>query len=202
MTADRPLPSAVFLSGSGRTLDNLLKQQAEGTIPIEIKLVISSSAQVKGVEIARAAGIETLVVNKPANRTPHSDGDSAYMEAMFGPCRQLGVKLVIMAGFLKHVLIPADFAGRVINIHPSLIPAFCGAGMYGMRVHAAAIERGVQFSGCTVHYVDNDYDHGPIILQKICAVPKGFTAEQLAAAVFELECQALPEAINQVAYHL
>ncbi len=86
--------------------------------------------------------------------------------------------------------------GRVINIHPSLIPAFCGAGMYGMKVHEAAIQRGVQFSGCTVHLVDNDYDHGPILLQRVCPIPRCYTAEQLAAAVFELECEALPTAIS------
>ncbi len=197
MTADRPLSVAVFLSGSGRTLENLLKQQAAGNIPIEIKLVVSSSAKVRGVQISRDAGIDTRVVIKS-----QCSGDQAYSEAMFEPCRQAGVKLVVMAGFLKHVLIPADFTGRVINIHPSLIPAFCGPGMYGHLVHEAAIQRGVQYSGCTVHFVDNDYDHGPIILQKICSVPKGFTADQLAAAVFELECQALPEAINQVAFYM
>lgn len=197
MTADRPLPTAVFLSGGGRTLENLLKQQSAGRIPIEIKLVISSSAKVRGVQIARDAGIDTRVVLKS-----RFNDDLAYCEAMFGPCRQAGVKLVVMAGFLKHVLIPDDFIGRVMNIHPSLIPAFCGPGMYGHLVHEAAIQRGVQFSGCTVHFVDNDYDHGPIILQKVCSVPKGFTPDQLAASVFDLECQALPEAINQIAFRL
>ena len=197
MTADRPLPAAVFLSGSGRTLENLLKHQASGNIPIEIKLVVSSSAKVRGVQIARDAGIDTRVVLKSQFAS-----DSDYRDAMFEPCRQAGVKLVVMAGFLKHVLIPDDFTGRVINIHPSLIPAFSGPGMYGHLVHEAAIQRGVQFSGCTVHIVDNDYDHGPIILQKVCPVPRGFTPDQLAASVFELECQALPEAIQQIAFHM
>ena len=114
---------------------------------------------------------------------------------MFGPCRQLGVDLVVMAGFLKHVQIPDDFSEKVINIHPSLLPSFGGAGMYGQRVHQAALERKVQFSGCTVHYVDNQYDNGPIILQKCCPVNRDDTADSLAARVFELECKALPEAI-------
>ena len=193
----RRIPTAVFLSGGGRTLENLLQHQDAGALPTDIRLVISSSASVRGVEIGRNAKIDTRVVLKSKHPSPES-----YCNAMFGPCRDVGAKLVVMAGFLKHVSIPADFAGRVINIHPSLIPAFAGEGMYGMNVHQAAIQRGVQFSGCTVHFVDNDYDHGPIILQRICPVPKGFTVEQLSAAVFELECEALPEAIRLVAKSL
>jgi phosphoribosylglycinamide formyltransferase 1 len=189
-----PLPIAVFLSGGGRTLKNLLDHQQHRGLSIDIRLVISSSSKATGVQIARDAGIETLVVLKSRYA-----GQREYAEAMFGPCRDVGVALVVMAGFLKHVLIPDDFRNRVINIHPSLIPAFSGEGMYGINVHRAAIERGVQFSGCTVHHVDNEYDHGPIILQRICAVPAGCTAEQLAAAVFELECEALPAAIRKLA---
>jgi phosphoribosylglycinamide formyltransferase 1 len=188
------LPIAVFLSGGGRTLKNLLDHQQNHGLPIEIRLVISSSASVAGVQIARDAGIETLVVRKA-----DYPADVDYSEAMFAPCRKAGVSLVVMAGFLKHVQIPTDFDRRVINIHPSLIPAFSGEGMYGINVHRAAIERGVQYSGCTVHYVDNQYDHGPIILQRVCAVPPGCSPEQLAARVFELECEALPEAIASIA---
>jgi len=186
-------PTAVFLSGGGRTLENLLQHVASGTLSIDIRLVISSSAKVRGIEVGRKAGIDTRVVLKSRYAT-----DDAYREAMFAPCREVGAELIVMAGFLKHVLIPGDFTGRVINIHPSLIPAFSGEGMYGMHVHDAAIRRGVQFSGCTVHFVDNDYDHGPIILQRICSVPKSYAADDLAAAVFELECNALPEAIRMI----
>ncbi|HIA63540.1 MAG TPA: phosphoribosylglycinamide formyltransferase, partial [Planctomycetaceae bacterium] len=85
-------------------------------------------------------------------------------------CRELGVDYVAMAGFLKHVLIPSDFTNRVVNIHPSLIPAFCGKGMYGNRVHQAVVESGVTVSGCTIHFVDNEFDHGPIIYQQIVQV--------------------------------
>ena len=116
---------------------------------------------------------------------------------MFGPVRESGAKLVVMAGFLKHVLIPQDFDRRVINIHPSLLPAFGGAGMYGLRVHKAAIDRGVKISGCTVHYVDNEYDHGPIINQRAVDVLPNDTPEDLAAMVFEQECELLPDAIRQ-----
>lgn len=186
-------PIAVFLSGSGRTLENILRHRDGGTLPVDICVVISSSAKVRGVTVARDAGIDTRVVLKSA-----FPDDAGYRDAMFGPCRDAGVRLVVMAGFLKHVLVPDDFHRRVINIHPSLIPAFAGHGMYGHHIHEAAIERGVQFSGCTVHYVDNDYDHGPIILQRVCAVPLLCTPSELAARVFELECEAMPTAINAV----
>ncbi len=192
MTA--PLPIAVFLSGSGRTLANLIRQRDEGDLPIEIRLVISSREKVRGVQIARDAGLPTLVTRKSAATDPED-----YSRAMFDPCRQAGVELVVLAGFLKHVLIPKDFENRVINIHPALLPAFGGAGMYGHYVHEAVLRSGATESGCTVHWVDNEYDRGPVILQRRCPVHLDDTAETLAARVFEQECQALPEAIRQVA---
>lgn len=192
--APPPLPTAVFLSGAGRTLHNLIRHRDEAGLPIEIRLVISSAPGVGGLEIARQAGIPTRVVRLSDHRDP-----DAYREAMFGPCRESGARWVVMAGFLKHVSIPDDYVGRVINIHPSLIPAFSGPGMYGARVHQAAIDRGVQFSGCTVHLVDQEYDHGPILLQRVCEVPPDCTPEALAARVFELECEALPTAIRRLA---
>jgi phosphoribosylglycinamide formyltransferase-1 len=118
---------------------------------------------------------------------------------MFDEIRRSGATLVVMGGYLEHLLIPDDFYNRVINIHPSLIPAFCGKGMYGLHVHKAAIEFGVKVSGCTVHYVDNQYDHGPILLQRSCEVLETDTAESLQKRVFELECQVLPEAIAAIA---
>jgi len=189
----KPLSTAVFLSGSGRTLENLLQHRDQHALPIDIPLVISSRADVRGVQIARQADIPTLVVRKTHDLSP-----AQYSQAMFDPVRQAGADYVVMAGFLKHVLIPDDFVGRVINIHPSLLPAFGGEGMYGLRVHAAAIERGVTISGCTVHFVDNQYDHGPIILQRSCEVKPDDTPETLAARVFTEECQALPDALRQL----
>jgi phosphoribosylglycinamide formyltransferase-1 len=189
-----PIPIAVFLSGGGRTLQNLIRHRDEHGLPIDIRLVISSSSKVAGVDVGRRAGIPTRVVRLSDHPDPLD-----YREAMFGPCREAGAELVVMAGFLKHVLIPDDFSGRVINIHPSLIPAFAGPGMYGHHVHEAAIRRGVRYSGCTVHYVDNVFDHGPIILQRVCEVPPGSTPESLAARVFELECEALPQALREIA---
>ncbi len=187
------LPIAVFLSGGGRTLENLLKHRDQRGLPIDIRLVISSSRQVRGVEIAKDAGIDTRVILKLASQSADE-----YSRAMFDPCRQVGATWVVMAGFLKHVLVPDDFVDRVINIHPSLLPAFGGAGMYGHHVHQAAIDRGVKYSGCTVHLIDNQYDNGPILLQRVCDVLPSDDADALAARVFELECEALPDAIRSV----
>lgn len=188
------MKAAVFLSGGGRTLRNLIAHRDAGDLDLDIALVIASRAGVGGLTIAGDAGIPTRVVRQ----SDHTDA-ADYQAAMFGPCRDAGVDLVIMAGFLKHVLIPDDFSRRVINIHPSLLPAFGGPGMYGDRVHAAAITRGVKYSGCTVHFVDNIYDNGPIIHQRICGVLPGDTPATLAARVFAEECRALPEAITMLA---
>lgn len=193
MSEGKRLPIAVFLSGGGRSLANLIEHRDHCDLPIDIRLVLSSSAKVGGVRVAREAGIDSIIVRKSDHPDP-----SEYCEAMFDPCRQAGAELVVMAGFLKHVLIPEDFQRRVINIHPSILPSFGGPGMYGTRVHQAAIDRGVKVSGCTVHYVDNQYDNGPIILQRCCEVKEDDTAETLAARVFEQECQALPDAIRRV----
>ncbi|MEM8670233.1 MAG: phosphoribosylglycinamide formyltransferase [Planctomycetota bacterium] len=189
-----PLPIAVFISGGGRSLANLIRHRDERALPIEIRLVLSSSSKVRGVEIARDAGIQTQVVWK--SKFPDAID---YSNAMFEPCRQAGVELVVMAGYLKHVQIPDDFSGKVINIHPSLLPQFGGEGMYGDRVHRAVLSEGASESGCTVHYVDNQYDNGPILLQQSCSVQANDTASSLAARVFELECEVLPEAIRQIA---
>ena len=188
-----PLPIAVFISGGGRSLANLIQHRDQGALPIDLRLVMSSHSKVRGVQIARDAGIPTHVVLKS-----HFDDPAAYSDAMFGPCREQGIELVVMAGFLKHVEIPTDFEGRVINIHPSLLPKYGGAGMYGQRVHQAVIDHGESTSGCTVHFVDNQYDNGPVILQRQCDVKSDDDADSLAARVFELECSALPDAIRQI----
>ncbi|MEM8913923.1 MAG: phosphoribosylglycinamide formyltransferase, partial [Planctomycetota bacterium] len=187
----RRLAVVVFLSGGGRTLRNLLDHRDEHQLPIDIRLVISNRSDVGGLQIAADDGIPTQIISDRDFRDPPS-----YRDAMFAPCREAGASHVIMAGFLRHVLIPDDFQNRVINIHPSLLPAFGGPGMYGRHVHEAVIAKGVQFSGCTVHYVDNVYDNGPIIHQRSCKVLPDDTAETLAARVFHEECLAMPEAIR------
>ena len=188
------LPIAVLISGGGTTLRNLIEKRRDGSLPVEIRLVISSNAAARGLQFAKEAGIPTLVVEQKSQ--PNAE---AFSEAIFGPCRAAGVRLVVMGGFLKHAIIPPDFENRVINIHPSLIPAFCGHGMYGQRVHEAVLASGVKQTGCTVHVVDNVYDTGPIILQRTVPVLSGDTPDSLAARVFEAECEALPEAIRRFA---
>ncbi|MFY7876524.1 MAG: formyltransferase family protein, partial [Pirellula sp.] len=150
----QPLPIAVLISGSGTTLRNLIQKQAEKKIDVDFRLVISSRSDAAGLQIAASASIPSLVVRK----LPSESGQE-HSARVFDPIRAIGVQYVIMGGYLQHVLIPDDFENRVINIHPSLIPAFCGKGMYGLKVHQAAIDFGVRVSGCTVHFVDNQYDH-------------------------------------------
>src|SRR4029077_8889984 len=119
-----------------------------------------------------------------------------FGQRIFEQCRKAEADLVCMAGFLQLLHIPVDYEGRVLNIHPALIPAFCGKGFYGHRVHEAALEYGVKVSGCTVHFADNQYDHGPIILQRSVPVLDDDTPETLAARIFEQECDGYPEAIR------
>lgn len=185
------LPIAVLISGGGTTLRNLLQKQAAGQLAAAVRLVISSHPAARGLTFAAEAGIPTRVVERRSCASAE-----AFREAIFGPCREVGVGLVVMGGFLKHVLIPPDFEHRVLNIHPSLIPAFCGQGFYGLHVHQAVLDYGAQVTGCTVHFVDNEYDHGPIVLQRPVLVAPDDTPESLAARVFEEECRALPAAID------
>jgi phosphoribosylglycinamide formyltransferase-1 len=189
---------AVLISGSGRTLKNFIDLAAEGELPIDIRLVISSSAKASGLQHAGAADIPTLVVNR-ANYPQGSAGDKAYGDVLFAACRDVGVDYVAMAGFLKLAPVPDDFAGRVVNIHPALIPSFCGPGMYGHHVHQAVIDAGVKITGCTVHFVDNQYDHGPIIWQQPVPVFADDTADSLADRVFEAEKEAYPHVIKLLA---
>ncbi len=193
MTVFRTLRLAVLISGGGRTLSNLLERIAAGTLAATVETVVSSRGDVRGVEIARAAGIPVHVL--PPQGRPLAD----WSRDIFDRCRAARADLVVMAGFLHLVEIPADFADRVINIHPSLLPAFGGKGFHGMHVHRAVLDRGCTISGCTVHLVDGEYDHGRILLQQAVTVEPGDTPESLAARVFTAECQALPEAINRIA---
>jgi phosphoribosylglycinamide formyltransferase-1 len=189
-----PFPIAVLISGGGTTLRNLLEKCDQGELDIDVRLVISSSPRAGGLAFAAARRIPTLVVEQRKYASPET-----FRDAVFAPCRDAGAELVVMGGYLKHVPIPADFENRVLNIHPSLIPAFCGKGMYGLRVHEAVLEYGVKLTGCTVHFVDNEYDHGPILLQRPVVVADDDTPETLQKRVFATECEALPEAIRLIA---
>lgn len=185
---------AVLISGGGTTLRNLLACYDRGELPVEFAAVISSNGQAKGLEFARQGQIDTQVIR----RKQYTTGEG-HSEAVFDLCRQKRVELVIMGGYLEHLLIPTDFENRVVNIHPSLIPAFCGKGFYGHHVHQAVLEFGAKVSGCTVHFVDNQYDHGPIIAQRACPVLDEDTPQTLAARVFDLECQLLPACVRAIA---
>ncbi len=190
----QPLAVAVLISGSGTTLRNLIEQQQTNGLPVDFRCVISSRHDAPGLDFARSANIPLHVIRK----RDFIDAAS-HSRAVFDAVRASGARLVIMAGYLEHVLIPEDFENRVLNIHPSLIPAFSGHGMYGLRVHTAVLEHGVKQTGCTVHFVDNQYDHGPIVLQRTCEVASDDTPEALQKRVFAVECEALPEAIRQIA---
>ena len=185
---------AVLISGAGTTLRNLIEKQAAGKLDAELQVVVSSRQDAGGLEIARAAGIATEVV---AYREAGSIED--FSESIFEICRRNSAQLVVMGGFLKRVLIPADYENRVINIHPSLIPAHAGHGFYGLRVHESVIQAGDKVSGCTVHVVDDEYDHGPVIAQEEVPVKPGDTPQSLAKRVFAAECTLLPEVINMLA---
>lgn len=185
---------AVLISGGGTTLKNLIDKIARGMLDVEIGVVIASTPKAAGLAFAAESGIPRHVVDY--SKYDHAE---EFSRAIFEICRQAEVDLVVMGGFLKQVVIPADFVHRVVNIHPALIPAFCGKGFYGRRVHAAAIEYGVKISGCTIHFVDNQYDHGPVIMQRAVPVLDDDTPESLAARVFAAECEAYPEAIALIA---
>jgi len=154
-------------------------------------VVVSSRADVFGLERAHRAGVPALTVVRKA----HADIEH-FNDALHAALEPFAVDLVVLAGFLSLFQPRARYAGRVMNIHPALIPAFCGAGFYGDKVHQAVIESGVRVSGCTVHFADDHYDHGPIILQGTVPVLDDDTAETLAERVHALERELYPEAIR------
>ncbi len=186
-----PIRLAVLLSGSGTTLQNLLDHIASGSLAARVAAVVGNKAEALGLTRARQGGIPTFLVERGVCASR-----AEFSRRIFDHCRQASADLVCMAGFLQLLDIPPDFQGRVLNIHPSLIPAFCGKGYHGAHVHRAVLEAGVKVTGCTVHFADNEYDHGPIVLQRVVPVLDDDTPETLAARVFAEECRAYPEAIR------
>lgn len=182
---------AVLVSGSGTTLQNLIDEIAAGRLDAQIRLVIGSRPGLAGLERARKAGIDHLVVDRGAFANC-----ADFSKRVFDLCGQAGADLVCLAGWLCLLDVPAEFAGRTMNIHPALLPSFGGQGMYGRRVHEAVLGHGCKVSGCTVHFVDAGYDSGPIIIQRTCPVLEDDTAESLARRVFEEEKIAYPQAIR------
>lgn len=185
-----PIDLAVLISGFGRSLQNFIDLIAAQKLDARIKVVVSSSAEAGGNEKARRAKIPLVVVDRKA---------PDFSDAITKAVDKHHVDLVLLAGFLNLWKFPAKYKGRVLNIHPSLLPAFGGKGMYGHRVHEAVLASGAKESGCTVHIADLEYDRGPIVLQRKVKVMPGDTADDLAARVFAEECIAYPEAVKKVA---
>ena len=186
-----PLRIAVLISGGGTTLNNLIERDCRGDVELDFRLVISSNPDAGGLRFAEKSQIPVDILEAKCFASV-----AEYSQAVFDRCREAEAEYVVMAGFLKRLEIPGDFVNRVLNIHPALIPSFCGKGYYGLRVHKAALEYGVKISGCTVHFADNEYDHGPVLLQQAVPVKEDDTPETLASRVFEAECEAYPRALR------
>ena len=196
MHTDRPpLRLAVLISGGGSTLDNLIRRIADGRLRnVEIVGVISSRRTAGGVKIAECAGLPTTIVRRKDFATP--DEFSAALTAAVEP---LNPDLVVLGGFLCLWTMPQRYLGRVLNIHPALLPKFGGKGLYGHHVHKAVLAAGERESGCTVHFADNEYDHGPVIAQARVPVLAGDTPEMLAARVLDAERELYPQVIQKIA---
>jgi phosphoribosylglycinamide formyltransferase-1 len=193
----KPLRLIVLLSGGGRTLLNLLQAKDEGRFDAEFPLVISSRRDAAGMQRARDAGLEVEVI-RPRDFPDHA----AFAAHQTKRIAQVPHDLVIMAGYLVHFSPSSLLQGRMLNIHPALLPKYGGRGMYGDKVHAAVLAAGETESGCTVHVVDEEYDHGPALAQTRVPVLPDDTVERLAARVFEAECATYPEAILRHALSL
>lgn len=180
-----PARLCVMLSGSGRTLENLFAASGDGRLSATVELVIASRP-CRGVEIARERGVETRV-----EAGEISAGTLARL------LHEHRIDVVALAGYLRRVHVPEGWQGRILNIHPSLLPAFGGQGMYGDRVHAGVLAAGLTETGCTVHLVDDRFDTGPVLLQRRCPVLPGDDVSTLASRVFAEERRAYPEALQQ-----
>jgi formyltetrahydrofolate-dependent phosphoribosylglycinamide formyltransferase len=186
-----PLRLAVLLSGSGTTLQNLIEHVEAGTLDARIVVVLASRPDAYGLERATQHGLEAICIPRRAYRDAE-----AYHRELHAALDRYAPDLIALAGYLHLFRLAPQYRGRVMNIHPSLLPAFCGQGLYGLRVHQAVLEYGVKLTGCTVHFADEAYDQGPIILQRAVPVLEDDTPQSLARRVFEEECQAYPAAIR------
>lgn len=192
------LKLTVLVSGGGTNLQAIIDRIADGTIRgAKIVRVISNNPGVYAMERAKKAGIPAEVLSPKSFETREQ-----FNEALLTKLRETGADLIVLAGCL--VAIPPQvvkaYPDRIINIHPALIPSFCGKGYYGLHVHEKALERGVKVTGATVHFVDEDLDHGKILLQKAVEIPEGITAKELQQKVMEeAEWVILPKAIDLIA---
>ncbi len=194
MSKPKPFKIAVLLSGSGTTLQNILDRIDAGELSVEVALVVSSLSKAYGLDRAKSHNVPAAVVR----RKDFEDMES-FSRAIFGKIDAAGVELAVCAGFMVKLAVPPHWAGKIINVHPALVPAFCGEGMYGHHVHEAAVAYGVKLSGCTVHFVDNEYDHGPVIAQSAVPVSSDDTADALAERVQAAERKVYPRVIQAIA---
>ncbi len=186
-----PVRVAFLLSGAGTTLENLFRHAETGAVPAKVVVVLSDRPGVGGLDRARARGVPTAVVERRAYRD-----QAAFDAAVEAALRPHAPDLVAMGGFLSLWRAPPDWRGRVMNVHPSLLPSFGGKGCYGERVHRAVLEAGVKVSGCTVHLVDEQYDHGPIVAQAVVVVEDDDTPQTLAHRVQDAERRLYPACIR------
>lgn len=192
------LKVGVLVSGGGTNLQAILDAIDAGRVKnAKVSFVFSNNANAYALERAKNAGIEAMALSPSSFATREE-----FNQAMLRALKERDLDLIVLAGFL--VKIPPEmveaFRGKMINIHPSLIPSFCGVGYYGLKVHEAALKRGVKVTGATVHYVDEGMDSGPIILQKAVEVKSGDTPKSLQQRVMEeAEWVILPQAIHQIA---
>jgi phosphoribosylglycinamide formyltransferase-1 len=189
MTAALP-KIAFFISGGGGNALNLLQACREGRVPAEAVLAVASTAKAPGIQRLREAGMVVATVDRVAGAD-----DAAYSETCFRVAEAAGADIICLAGWLKRLVIPGSWEGRILNIHPSLLPAFGGAGMYGLHVHRAVLAAGVPESGCTVHLVDEEFDHGRILAQARVPVLPGDSPEALRDRVYAQEMRLYPEAL-------
>ena len=189
MAAKTPIRLGILFSGTGRTLENIAACIEEGTLAARIVVCISSHPDAGGIERASRLGL-------PCRLIDYKEWGDGFAGEITRALEEHEVDLALFAGFIRHYPVPDQYAGRLLNIHPALLPAFGGKGLYGQRVHRAVLKAGAKFSGCTVHFVTDEYDRGPIILQRVVSVRDGDTPETLAGRVFAEECVAYPEAIR------
>jgi len=187
----KPIRLGVLISGGGTTLMNILEYINKGRLNAEVAIVISSRSTVTGVEKAKNAGLNVKIIRKK----DHPD-IVEFNRRIEEELVAANVDLVVQGGWLCLWEIPERYENRVMNIHPALLPSFGGQGMWGAHVHEAVLAAGCKVSGCTVHFCTNEYDKGPIIVQRACEVKDSDTPETLAARVFEQECIAYPQAIR------
>lgn len=185
--------AAVLLSGSGRTLENLLAKIEAGDLAVDIAAVVSSRPKARGVNVANEQGIPCEVFRRKDFHSvaDHNAAINTWLES-FAP------DIIVLAGYLCFFVQPAWFTGPVVNIHPALLPKYGGKGYYGDKVHRAVIEAGDSETGCTVHLVDGEYDHGRILGQKRVPVLPGDQVSDLAARVFAAECDLYPEVLSRL----